>query len=313
MPVEAPVARSLVATSPMNKWILSQLPPVAKRLGIPEVYLEDPEFDFFGYVQNVFKGKGYRGLTVDEKSNETIQRLLFDMEKGGPGPVLRQYDGRNPFDAFFRFAVRRRVITELRDDKKHRDLLPTVNIAPSGKDEGTPGIAEETLEGGPLEGPNDEYLDQTVENMLAYLARARAGDLLSLVFRLSIPEPRGGGMNQKEVVDYLNKNEIPSETGQTTWSPGMLNSVKAKVQKVIEQYVRDENVGEGGEGILKPLMNTKPRAPQPKRSNEAIWYPNGQEPGESVRIIRQSPENTQFEKSDGTRMKVPTQHVKRNS
>ncbi len=303
------------ANAAMNGWIHGEVQSLAGKLGIDTVPMVNPDFNFYGYTESLLKNRGYRGLILEEKTNETIQRLLFDMRNGGPGPLLRQYDGSSPFDEYYKKAVQRRALSELRDDKKQREKLPTVNIKPSGKDEVTPGIAEDTL-GELAEGPNDEYFDQTLENLFGYLSRARAGDLLSLIFRLMVPEPAGSGFTQSEVAKYLNSHQVPSETGQTEWSPGMVNSNVAKIRKVVEQYIRDEDLGEGGEGILKALMGKPapkpvgPRVPkEPKGPRMGFYHPNGTTDPEriQVKILRSNLHNTTFLLPDGTRKKVPTE------
>jgi hypothetical protein len=270
---------------------------------------EDPNFDFFGYAKAVMQKRGYRGLTLEEKANETIQRLLFNMQTGGLGPVFSHYDGRVPFDAYYKMAVQRRSLSELRDDKKDRDLLPTVNIKPSGKDEITPGVSEETIGDDRVEGPNDEYLDQTFKNMLGHLARQRDGELLVLIFRLMAPEPMGEGMTQYEITEYLNRNKIPSATRTTVWSPGMVNSYITKIRAAIRIYVDEEDKGEDGEGTLRKLM-TKDKPKLPKEVGQAYWKINGDEMNRvPVRVRRRQTQNTAIVLPDGSSKTVPTKEM----
>lgn len=312
--------RRVQATEAMNSWIQDELEDLATQLGMSEIPMANPDFNFFDYTKAVMRKRGYAGLTLEEKTNETLQRLLFDMERGGPGPLLRQYDGRTPFDAYFKMAVNRRALTELRDDKAERSRLPSVNIKPSGKDEVTPGVSEETLGDNRVTGPNDEYLDQTVNNMLGYLSRERYGDILAVIFRLMTPEPLGSGMDQGEVVQYLNTNQVPSPTGETKWSPGMVNNYVRKIRDTMSRYIEDENKGEGGEGTLKKLMTKeKPPAP-PKPAGVAYWKVDGDENNKLPiqRVLRRGkpklrstdPDtNSAILLEDGRQLKVPTSQI----
>lgn len=314
--------RMVKADQAMNAWIQSELERLAQRRGWDNVPLEDPAFDFSGYVRNVMIKKGFRGLTLEEKASETIQRLLYDIETGGPGPLLRQYDGRVPFDAYFKMAVHNRSLSELRDEGAKRSRIPTRNIAPSKRgDDSSPGISSEVIPGVSA-GPDDEYLRQTVDTLLLHLSRQRHGDMLSLMFRLLIPQPYGEGLSQNEVVDYLGREGVVSPTGETRWSPGMVNSYIQKLRRAVEQYAREENLGEGGEGtlqnILTQMSKQKAKKVQDAKSfaegdvvkGEAIWFKNGDASQEVlVRIVRKSLKNTRIELPDGTQTVVDSRHI----
>lgn len=303
------------ANASMNSWIKSELESLANTRGWDSVPLSNPDFNFYDYTKAVLLKRGYRGLTLEEKTNETLQRLLYDIEKGGPGPLLRQYDGRTPFDAYFKMAVNRRAITELRDDAAARQRLPSVNIKPSGKDDVTPGISQEVIPG-EISEPSDEYLDQTFSNLLRYLGMQRHGEMLTLIFRLLAPEPQGQGMSQQEIVTHLNQNQVVSPTGETRWSPGMVNSYIQKIRKAVTQYSAEEDKAEGGEGTLNLLMKkrekTVPDSQQPAlpTRGQAFWIAEGDPSrAQPVTIVRRSVKNTRIKLEDGTFKVVPSQHI----
>jgi len=302
------VTRSVQANSSMNEWINSQLEELAAEKGWDSIPMEDPGFNFVTYVKAVMQKMGFRGLELDEKTNETIQRLLFDIDKGGPGPLLRQYDGIRPFDKYWKHAVQNRGLTEARDQGAARKRIPTTSIKPSGKDETSPGVSQEIIPG-KSEGPDDEYMGQTFQGILRHLNLQRHGDILTLIFRLMAPGPQGEGMAQREVVDYLNTQEIMSPTGETSWSPGMVNSYIQKLRKAVRDYAVEEDRGEGGEGTLLPILKRKQKEKAPTPEG-LVWYKDGN-PDEAIPVekIRGSHRNTRIRLPDGSETVVPSKDV----
>jgi len=296
----------------MNTWIRQELAKVSQQKGLP-LNPAVSSFDFYGYAEAVLRKRGYEGLNLDEKTNSTIQRLIFDDRNGGPGPLLRQFDGRADIISYYKNAVNNRAISELRDDRTKQRNIPTVNIKPSGKDETTPGVSQDTIPGGETE-LNDEGMDSTVSGIAQYLAMQRHGDILGVIFRLLAPEPQGQGLNQQEVVQYLNDNAVASPTGETRWSPGMVNSYIQKMRKAVNQYIEEENKGEGGEGTLHMLRRERAKPPAPEvtqpKSRYMMWAEDGDQSKEQpVEIVRQSQNNTRVRLKDGTLTVVPTKHL----
>ena len=46
------------------------------KLGM-EIPMNDPDFSFMGYLKGLMLSAGYRGLTLQEKISETLQRLII--------------------------------------------------------------------------------------------------------------------------------------------------------------------------------------------------------------------------------------------
>jgi len=302
--------------------------------------MENPNFDFYAYIQAVMTKMGFRGYTLEEKIHETVQRLFLDVqeaytkvgedgaEKIGPGPILRRYDGRIPFDTFFKHSVKNRGQSESRDRSKAKEKFDTVNISKGGAEEGQPGqgISEETLGGGEIDqgdygqdAESADYLQTTYRSMVRYLSMQRHGDMLTTIFKLITPPPQGEGLSQGEVVDWLNREQVASPTGATTWSTGMVNSYVQKIRAAVQTYIEEENRGEQGEGVLKPLYDRKFRRPAvpegtpstQKGPIQAMWFPKGDTTkAQKVTLIRKSLKNSRVQLQDGTAILVPTDELR---
>jgi hypothetical protein len=341
-------SRDQVVGRQTNDYIRSQIKKMALQQGwesTPEaplgVPMNDPHFDFFGYVQAMMRKWGFKGLNLDEKTHETLQRLLLDLNEAytkvtpgegsvGWGPVFRNYPKYNrsiPFDAYFKHAVKNRGTSEVRDRALTRENMKTVNISPGGPEEGQSGqgISEETLGGGETDlgdrgqdSSSHEYMQHTFRGMLQYLRLQRHGDMLTLIFRLMAPPPQGEGLIQGEVAQWLNKEAIASPTGETRWSPGMVNSYVQKIRAAIKTYIQEEDKGEHGEGTLKKIYDRQinpptPAQPTPAKSkgpSQVMWNPDG-DPSKAtpVTMVRKSLKNSRIKLPDGQSIVVPTKDL----
>jgi hypothetical protein len=288
--------------------------------------VEDPNFKPVDAIKQGLLGIGFKGPRLDEAIQDTIVRLFYN-----PGSVTNQYDitRGTKLDLFIRMAVKRRGRSEGRDDTARKNRLPSDSItqrAPELGDAGG-GVSQEHIPGGePVPGDDVEtrdYMRQTFENVKSHLSRQRFGDLLVKIFELMAPPPQGKGMNADAVAAELTRLKVPSGSGATTWGSGMLNGYIRQVRDAFNQYIEEEDRGEGGEGTLKkirqrdtrknqaPMDPQNPQGPQNPQNPQApsgftvpgatqkerIWTYQGQQ--YRVRVKRQGEKNTRIEFAGG--------------
>jgi hypothetical protein len=316
---------------PVDNYIHTKIiPSLESKLGI-KVPLNDPNFSFMGYLRGLFIKSGYKGFGLEEKINETLQRLLIGNTPGEWGPVVSRYNGSTPFDLFFAMAAKRRKNSELRDDKLKRDNLPVVNIKPSGGDEVGGGISEDTLgEEDSGEAIAEADYETTYKDIVFYLKRARYGELLSYIFHLMSPEPQGLGMAIPEMVDHLTTEGIKSPSGQSKWSSGMLNGYVTQIRKVVQDYMRDDAFSKANQGVPEDALINKFKErknvyeegfkqedvkngllTQEEAKPVARHYWN--KGGERIpfTVIRKSLKNWSARLEDGTKVTIPVSQIER--
>lgn len=331
----------------LNNWIYGELQKLAAEKGISQVPMKDPNFDFYGYTERKLKALGFKGFDLEAKVSDTIMRLFLDMEEAytevgegkadsiGKGPLLRSYDPTRgtPFDAYFKNAVNNRAKSESRDRSLAQENMPTTNIHQGGGSDGEviPGVAEEALGGGEsdhgdsgMDLETKEYIDHNTSDLENYLLTQRHGRTLVLIYKLTAPIEFGGsGMSQGEMTQYLNDKKIPSESGATSWTPGMVSSYVMKLRKAVENWaMAREEAGDSGFMDLIDRDNlyttkdneTKPGqipAPPANASPTIYWYPGGDATqAQAVLIVRRSAKNSRIKLPSGEIILVPTNELR---
>lgn len=106
-----------------NGWIRAQM----NELGIED---EDPSFNYYGYLENVFSRMGMRGANLDEAVTDTMGKMFAGGAEGTAQTPFESFQreggpqGKVPFHRFFQHLAKGRANSKLRDDIRHKGKLP---------------------------------------------------------------------------------------------------------------------------------------------------------------------------------------------
>jgi hypothetical protein len=133
----------------LNRWIRTEAQKIAEVIGLSEIPLKDPTFDFYGYTYKVMQGYGLRGQNLYEGIYDVLREVMINLRTGGPGRVYRfpEWYERHPdrgFDEYFKMNVHQMAIKDARwrGRQKRRQRVP---ILPAGEEDFSGGISEESL------------------------------------------------------------------------------------------------------------------------------------------------------------------------
>jgi len=156
------------------------------------------DFNWVSNLRGRLNRAGFRGAEQEDGLAEIFTRMTYVTDTGGSG-YLWDYKGpsRLPFDRWYQLVAKQKVNSRMRDTKTRREVMPTVPITPSRREEDAGGIAEQTLEGQfeePLE--TREEITRLFGQFRDHLGQQRNSEKLLQVFDF-----QAQGLTQKEIVE----------------------------------------------------------------------------------------------------------------
>jgi hypothetical protein len=277
-----------------NRFIHEEVRRLAQEKGWDQnseiTLFRDPEFDFFGYAQQVFKRLGFFGQDTEHLAHTMTWQLIYDMKNGGPGKILRSYDGRIPFDDFFKLCIKRSAITQKTKRDRERQRTP-YSIVPGQADENQPGaISEGVLSGGAGVAKELEEAEtqrqrherqvlgvniDSIREML--LARSHGsgtnmantyGERMWKVWNL---KHENKGWSDQKVADALNAEGYPTPRGKP-WSRAAVNGLWEDARALVRDFLEQAGYGD----VIYELEQRRFAPGQTKKSSRMqFWTQKG--------------------------------------
>lgn len=222
-----------------NAWIRSQMDEMARQMGIDEVPMRQPGFNFYGWSLGYAYRLGFRGQDQYHVVHIVIQRLFFSL--AGNKGVMYSFPDQNYkkfFDDYYKMSFSQKILYDWGQMIKHKKMHGTL---PSGD----PAISREEMELG-IEDSPDEYVafkdemdkfDRAMERVPQLLAKdTRHGGSLVDVWDLMRE-----GLKLREIAEALNGRKVPTAKGGP-WTEGTVDKAQASIQAAVRRLLESWGV-----------------------------------------------------------------------
>jgi hypothetical protein len=225
---------------------------MADQLGIDELPMRRPDFDFYAHAVYHLKQMGFTGQDLFHDAHEVIQLLFFNIRKGTEGPIYKYvdwYENRvrdgippQPFDEFFKYAFRQKAVTALKKSMNRAKKRGLSIEYGRGEDEGS--VGEEFLgeHGGPspeaisMEQEEQEKRKGVFKEIPRMLSEHRHGDIL-----ISIWELMKKNYKLAEMADELNAKRVLAPRGGD-WGTGAVHKVRNQVYGLVKRFLEQRGI-----------------------------------------------------------------------
>ena len=224
-----------------NDWIRGEMGRIAESMGLDQLPMRDPGFDFYRMAVTIMRQTtGLGGQDLHDAAHEVLQRLFFNDRTGLPGVIFNfpSFWDKNhsaKFDVYFMYAMKQKSINYARNvarQKKNRAL----SIVPGKSDDNYGGVSEEEL--GEIQSPEDEVerREEEEKRNLVFgeipqmLSSQRHGEKL-----LEIWEMMKKGYKLWEMVEELNAKGVTSPSGKE-WGTGSVHKVRNTILELVKRF-----------------------------------------------------------------------------
>jgi hypothetical protein len=233
-----------------NAWIREvPMREMADQLGIPELPMRQPAFDFYAHAVYHLKQMGFSGQELYHVAHEVIQTLFYNISKGTKGPVYKYVnwyekqiaDGikPSPFDEYFKYAFRQKAFTARKKSlnqkkKQERDLSIQEGWTMEDEflaDTKTPGAEEISSEK-----EESKKREEVFEEIPKMLAKHRLGDKYAYIWAMM-------RKNYKlaEIAEELNELGISSPSGKE-WGTGSVYKVRDQIYRLVKEFLESYGI-----------------------------------------------------------------------
>lgn len=239
----------------MNAWIREvPMHEMANMLGIDELPMRRPNFDFYAHAVYHLQQMGFKGQELYHAAHEVMQRLFFSFKKGAPAVMykyVKWYEKRvgdglkpQPFDEFYQYAFRQKAntaLTKLMGQKKKRGL----SLDYEGGDQGEGGeFGQDSLEDTGALGPEQaasereesEKRAEVFQEIPRMLSEHRLGDKYIPVWKLM-----SKNYKLQEMADELNAEGILAPGGGQ-WGTGSVHKVRNQIYGMVKRFLEQRGI-----------------------------------------------------------------------
>lgn len=227
----------------LNRWVRDEVRRMCQEMGLDEVPMTDPDFDFFEYTISRLKIKTRtRGADLAEKAQVLIGHLFFDIQKRSEDKrgVIYHYpknyaEHKTPFDRYFKWGINQEINTQARERLYVKNKQNFVSIGEESNE-----ISEGSLGGNyedPAEAMHKREEERSLDQVHDYLLTQRRGPVLAFIWGLM---RQGYGL--QEIADALNEKAIEDVGTYGTpqggmWGSGVIGRMKDRIIDLVRNHL----------------------------------------------------------------------------